>query len=472
MKRMLILTVTTVLLAGTFASAQTAAGPAGAAAAKDFCAGLIDPYDPTAQRNLFLKSAGVDNELTADEFSAARAKDDTVAARFDKWELMLQFDKNDNKMLDWFEMDAYRREVRKLILEAFDANHDGHLTGAEREAANRSLAAGKVPGLERRRDEGGGSGKGIADRREEIKKYDKDGDGKLSDTERRAMAEAYRIQREEELKAGKGGAGPGGQGREGENKGENARSGRGGEFIQKYDKDGDGKLNDDERRAMFEDIQKKRREETFRRFDKNGDGKITGDERAALDEQAKTNMEAAGVRWGLRDFDTDGDGALNEEEQAAADKFGRKFADMGQQLRDRMMDLNGDGQVTEEEKAEANKQFRDAGLKMLARTGQYMDADGDGQVSPEERRDFDLRVRTGMIRYLDEFGMRFDADKNGRLSPAEREKLIEGVKANFGERIAKADADGDGRLSGDEFIKLMEGFGKDIGIVPVRKEEK
>ena len=63
-----------------------------------------------------------------------------------------------------------------------------------------------------------------ARRADAIKEFDKDGDGKLNEEERKAMMEANRARMEEFRKA-----------REKE-----------------FDKDGDGKLNDEERKAMRE----------------------------------------------------------------------------------------------------------------------------------------------------------------------------------------------------------------------------
>ncbi len=85
---------------------------------------------------------------------------------------------------------------------------------------------------------------------EMIKKFDKDGDGKLSDEERKAMQEAGKAKREEHQKA----------------------------MLAKYDKDGDGKLSDEERAAAKAD----REAEMLKKFDKDGDGKLSDEERAAM----------------------------------------------------------------------------------------------------------------------------------------------------------------------------------------------
>jgi len=475
------LVVATVVLRG---EAQEPATPA----AVDYCAGRVDPYDPTAQRNLFFTAAGVDNELTAEEFAASRGQAG-LAAVFDKWERMIQFDKNNNKTLDWFEVDAYRREVRRLVLAAFDEDKDGRLTGAEREAANKSLAAGKVPGLEKRlaanptaRAAGQEADNWEQRRAEMIKRHDKDGDGKLNEAERRAALEEYRARREQERRGEAAPSGPsepitryddikpppdapaGQEGRNGESS-ERRGAGGNGMFARRPGE------SDADRQARIEQTRQRRREETIRKFDVDGDGRIVGSEREALAEQARTNMEAAALQWGLRDFDSDGDGRLDEKESAEAEEYGKKIMNVGQQLREQMMDRDGDGKVSEEERRKAGEQMREAGVKLLGQASRYMDGDGDGKISAEERKEFQTRVTSGMIRYMNEFGMKYDQNRDGRLDQAEREKVVEGVRGNWRDRIAKADTDGDGQLSPDETVALMRQFGEDIGVRPVRQDE-
>ena len=83
------------------------------------------------------------------------------------------------------------------------------------------------------------------DREEMLKEFDKDGDGELNDEERRTMFEAMRE------RMGRGGFGPPGFG--------GGRRGAPGfqreELIPKFDTDGDGKLNDEERKAAREYVQ-------------------------------------------------------------------------------------------------------------------------------------------------------------------------------------------------------------------------
>ena len=54
-------------------------------------------------------------------------------------------------------------------------------------------------------------------------------------------------------------------------------------LIEKFDKDGDGKLNAEERKAAGE----ARKAEFLKRFDKDGDGKISPEEKKAVAEEMK-----------------------------------------------------------------------------------------------------------------------------------------------------------------------------------------
>lgn len=99
--------------------------------------------------------------------------------------------------------------------------------------ADAAPAQGRLKGV---RPQGRGDGKGIP--AEIIKRFDKDGDGKLSDTERAAARKAH------EERGGRAGQPGGAEGKLRE------------EVLKRFDKDGDGKLNEEERTAA-----KKAREE-------------------------------------------------------------------------------------------------------------------------------------------------------------------------------------------------------------------
>lgn len=118
-------------------------------------------------------------------------------------------------------------------------------------------------------------------RKQLLEKFDKDGDGKLSDEERaeaRKEFEKTRGQRggAEGRRRGPGGpgGGPGGFNRE--------------ELIKQFDKDGDGKLSEEEQKAARAQLEE-RRKETLKKFDKDGDGKLNDEERAAMRESLRAN---------------------------------------------------------------------------------------------------------------------------------------------------------------------------------------
>ena len=91
------------------------------------------------------------------------------------------------------------------------------------------------------------------------------------------------------------------------------------EIIKKFDKDGDGKLNDEEkaeiRKKMAERSGGGRKLPPFlmKKFDKDGDGELNDEEKA----EARKTMEARRKEM-IEKFDKDGDGKLNDEERKAA----------------------------------------------------------------------------------------------------------------------------------------------------------
>lgn len=93
--------------------------------------------------------------------------------------------------------------------------------------------------------------------REILEKFDKDGDGKLSEDERKAARKELMEKHEAHRK----------------------------EILAKYDTDGDGELSEEERKAMRKDFAKK--------FDKDGDGKLSDEEK---EEMKKAMSERHGKR--------------------------------------------------------------------------------------------------------------------------------------------------------------------------------
>ena len=83
------------------------------------------------------------------------------------------------------------------------------------------------------------------------------------------------------------------------------------EIIAKFDKDGDGKLNEEERKAAKaarEEMEAARKKEILEKFDADKDGELNEAEREAMRTEMKKRM--------LEKFDKDGNGELSEEERA------------------------------------------------------------------------------------------------------------------------------------------------------------
>ncbi len=91
------------------------------------------------------------------------------------------------------------------------------------------------------------------------------------------------------------------------------------EIIKKFDKDGDGKLSDEEKAELRKKMAQRsgggRKLPPFlmKKFDKDGDGKLSDEEKA----EARKAMEARRKEM-IEKFDKDGDGKLNEEERKVA----------------------------------------------------------------------------------------------------------------------------------------------------------
>ncbi len=89
-------------------------------------------------------------------------------------------------------------------------------------------------------------------------------------------------------------------------------------ILERFDANGDGKLNEQERTAARES----RRAKILEHFDTNGDGLIDDSEKEAI---KKTRKERRGKRRQriLKQFDANGDGVLDNDEKKTARKARR-----------------------------------------------------------------------------------------------------------------------------------------------------
>jgi len=379
-----LLTVVAVLAsAGAVLGApKAAAKPSVKKPAPKLCLGAVDPFDRATQKTGFFAIAGKDGELTGEEFRDASEKKTstkTFLRSFDKFAALLRFDKDKNSKIDWVEAQAYRLDLRKRVMAAFDANKDSRLKGPEREAANRALASGKFAR--------GGGGRTSA-RADFMKKYDLDGNGELSEDERKAMREAFR-----------------------------KRS------IERFDKDGDGKLSEEERRAMRRDRGGMWAAATERwrlqHFDKDGDGKLSEAEEAEQKEFQGQFM-AMGKSLDVQFNDLDGDGEVSIEERRKIGQEWRKSAVQMMVLAATYMDRNGDGTVSDEERAGFGKRVQTGMIKWMEDFGKEFDADTNGRLDKSERGAFLTGLKKNIVTRI----TRFDADRNGRLSPPEAIEMM------------------------------------------------
>jgi Ca2+-binding EF-hand superfamily protein len=364
-----------------------------AKATPDLAKGPVDPYDAAAERAKFFKAAGKDSELDKKEYDADRAKKTGFIRSFDRWEIMVRFDKDNNTSLDWFEADAYRKKVRELILKSFDADKNARLKGDERTKANAALSSGRIPGMEvSRQGPSGRSGRGPSGRPSGPPSDGPPRSGRPSDGPasggppsggarpevRRGPTPGPQPVRPEPRAGDDRRERPGGDDRRGR--------GPDPEAMKKYDKNQDGELSSEERTEMFRDM---RNQWMVRRYDKSGDGKLDEQETAVMEKETaererrmqgfREDMEKRRRAWQDR-FDEDKNGKLSEAETAVMRK------------------------AEEEARAERQKRFED--IRKSA------DADGNGETSRDEWR-----------KYWEETRKKFDADGDGNLNEQERNAL-------------------------------------------------
>ena len=418
------------------APAQPTTAPAAAKPpAVDHVKDLFDLYSQGEERSRFFGAAGVEGELTQEEFTAAAGKPKSLVRAYDRWDAAIVCDKDSNGKLNWPEAEQYRQSVRQQVLSLFDKNKDGKLIGEERDAANRYLASGmRAPrtgpgrtgrgrGQPARRGQAGRGGDWQQQLQQLQAEHDADGDGQLSGEERRGMYQALRRRwqtrrfdrdndgklNEEETAAMEAEQTKAEQRRSEQRK-------RYQETIAQHDKDGDGKLSSDERRAMYEAYRAEQQKKVLQQWDANGNGKIDPEEREAQAEHFRKQAEEQRRQWMVRRHDKDGDGELNEQEQAAMsaeeERLRQRRERWTQQRRQwtSRWDADGDGQLSEEERKGMYAELR----KAAEERRKEMDADGDGRVSGQEGRAYWEKLRD-----------KYDADGDGQLSQDERTKMMQ-----------------------------------------------
>jgi Ca2+-binding EF-hand superfamily protein len=376
------------LLASLQASAATPSSqPAGTpppppSAVIDLCHGPIDPYLPGAERTRFLNAVGVDNELSEEEFRADLKRDTGFARSYDRWKALTAFDKNHNDTVDWFEADAYRRDLRAKVIARFDRNGDGRLTGEERVSASRALAAGRLTEKPR------GAGPRTPFERRMLQEFDADGDGVLNEAEKDAALEDMRRRQRERM-------------------------------LDRFDTDGDGELSQEERAAMREGgrgrFGQRIEDWKLRDFDSDGDGELSEEENEAL-KGFQERLGQLGKHLDLRFNDLDGDGEVTREERL---EVGKQWRGQRWKIMVRfagLMDSDGDGQVSPREMEGFNERAQGAMLTWMEDFSLRFDDDQDGRLLTPRERD---AMVGGLQEELDVRLTRHDKDGSGHLQPNE-----------------------------------------------------
>lgn len=396
-------------------SATLTAYAAEPAAPPDVLRNAVDPYNPSPERDKFRRAAGVDSVLEQAEYEADAATGKGYVRVFDKWATMKAFDGNRDGKIDWTEAEAYRSALRKAVVAQYDKNASRKLDEEERSAANRDLAAGKVPKVD-----------------------------PTSAATTLAAAPAPTP------------AAPAAP--------QNTRAQRRADAAKRFDTDGDGQLSPEERVAQDLEAGREFRQGLIAQHDKDGDGQLNEAEKLAMrpDQQ-----------WGLRlqdlamkHFDENADGEIDKQEGQAMAAFGQKLEQVGQEWRLAIVDLNKDGAVTPDEEQQIQQRFQAVAINMLPKAQAWADSNGDGSASPEEWQGLAQRVSKTAEQQVATWTQRFDSDSDGRLGATERDALVQGIREDAAQRYKRHDADGDGQLDVQEWATFADELATEWGAKP------
>jgi Ca2+-binding EF-hand superfamily protein len=168
------------------------------------------------------------------------------------------------------------------------------------------------------------------------------------------------------------------------------------------------------------------------RFDKDGDGELNDEERQAAREAFRAEREARRQAWLLEQYDKDGDGVLNEEEQAQ---------------------LDADREAREAERAKREAENKQRALEAY-------DADGDGELSEAEKQEGRQARREYMMGQREAFTARFDTNGDGELTGDERLGIRETMGQVFGEMrfVRSFDSNGDNLVTAADMPAYMDLF--------------
>ncbi|MDP6634752.1 MAG: hypothetical protein QGG42_07635 [Phycisphaerae bacterium] len=204
--------------------------------------------------------------------------------------------------------EARRAQWRAEMLAKYDTDKDGKLNEKEEAARRKAYEQARREREERFRQE------------RELREHDADRDGKLNDKES-AARDKDRADRER----------------------------RKAEFMKKYDTNGDGRITGEEWKEAGPALREAIRKYTTDKFDKNKDGELDEGEKAAMQKEMERRRNEGRARMEMYRYDKNKDGKLDEAETAARDKGRAEWAKrMAEYVK--KYDKNGDGKVDDKER--------------------------------------------------------------------------------------------------------------------------
>lgn len=336
-----------VVMSGTvsgLAGPPTTAPAGRAGKSVDHVRELIDLYFQGHERDRFFAAAGVDGELSRQEFAAAAGRVNSFVRAYDRWASAVVYDRDRDGRLGWVEAEQYRLGIRKRVLALFDRDNDGRLAGPERDAANAYLGAGMG-------------------------------------RPRILPPTSSRPARTGKEPAADHWAGPSGRG----SPADPSWRSRWQQVQASYDADKDGKLSGDERQRMQEGLRQHYRQRLLTQFDKNRNGVLDKDEQLAAEMEDRREAVEWRRKWERTQWDANKDGRLDGNEQAAMEKHLAEQRRLAQQRRQQWIkrwDRNGDGKLSAEEGAEVTRDMH----RRVLRQRKLMDTNGDGKITAKEIR--------------------------------------------------------------------------------------
>jgi len=220
------------------------------------------------------------------------------------------------------------------------------------------------------------------------------------------------------------------------------------QLLEKFDTNGDGKLNETERAEARKELHAKRplKKGKLGGHPPMGRRGIKGSQGPA---HPKTRLTPEMHEKLLQRFDSDKDGTLSTSEKEAAKAAMKKhLGQVHEKVKGRLLekfDTDGDGTLNQDERAKAHAAGKDMKGRFHQMQLERFDSDGDGTLSTTEREN----ARQAFQERMEAHRTKADTDGDGQLSREERRAHFESMKA-------AADTDGDGQLNRDEIKAAIE----------------